>query len=46
MHSAMFSSVLLVAGPPDLSSSLTLSLSLEKGVIRLQTAVFLIAISP
>ena len=43
---AMFSSVLLVAGRPDLSSSVTLSLPPEKRFTHLETAVFFIALSP
>jgi hypothetical protein len=42
----MFSLVLLVAGRPDLSSSMTLSLPQEKSFIHLQTTVSFIALFP
>ena len=43
---AMFSWDLLVAGRPDLSSSVTLSLPSEKRVTHLETAVFFTALAP
>jgi hypothetical protein len=43
---AMFSSVLLVAGRPEPSSSVVLSLPSEKRVTHLLAAVFYIALSP